>query len=184
MVQRKETCLWETKSWNCIFQHWHVEITLPALIGRDNTSLTLTSICGTSSSSHSVMHGTSRYSVFVMSACSPHCKQCCYYPLLVFWFCLQSMTKLDLCILSFMSIWQHYAHGMAVLLRRPISSSSVRDALLAENYNYRWSSGVLEYRGSMKGEQGHKNSWSSKRWTSKENTVGATASCAFRRWLP
>ena len=27
-VQRKETCLWETKSWNCIFQHWHVEITV------------------------------------------------------------------------------------------------------------------------------------------------------------
>ena len=172
MVQRKETCLWETKNWNCIFQHWHVEITL---LWHWQVYVALLV---------AVMHGTSRYSVFVMSACSPHCKQCCYYPLLVFWFCLQNMTKLDLCILSFMSIWQHYAHGMAVLLRRPISSSSVRDALLAENYNYRWSSGVLEYRGSMKGEQGHKNSWSSKRWTSKENTVGATASCAFRRWLP
>ena len=28
MVLRKETCLWETKSWNCIFQHWHLEITV------------------------------------------------------------------------------------------------------------------------------------------------------------
>jgi len=169
MVQRKETCLWETKSWNCIFQHWHVEITVYVAL-----LVAVMQLC------------TERVDILFSLCLRAHLIassvviiHCCF-----FWFCLQNMTKLDLCILSFMSIWQHYAHGMAVLLRRPISSSSVRDALLAENYNYRWSSGVLEYRGSMKGEQGHKNSWSSKRWTSKENTVGATASCAFRRWLP
>ena len=52
---------------------------LPALTCRDNR------ICGTSTSSHVVMHETNRDFVFVMSvaACSPHCKQCSYYPLLV-----------------------------------------------------------------------------------------------------
>ena len=169
MVQRKETCLWETKSWNCIFQHWHVEITVYVAL-----LVAVIQLC------------TERVDILFCYVCVLTSLQAVLLLSIVGFLVL--FAKRDearfVYFFSFMSIWQHYAHGMAVLLRRPISSSSVRDALLAENYNYRWSSGVLEYRGSMKGEQGHKNSWSSKRWTSKENTVGATASCAFRRWLP